>query len=169
MSKDIVNRVSKSPIVNIDLEVYWPKEPQTSIDISQWLENGYLVREKPFRSALISHDWNQYKNHYIRLFCSTEAVLPGWTYLLVSTYLHGIAKFVVQSSEEEFLNKIYTQIVNEIDMEPFRDKPIMVSGCGSKEIPQDALVQLVQRIQKVARSVFFGEACSNVPLWKKRV
>ncbi len=164
----MVNRIAKSPIVNIDLELFHPPGKRSSIDLSQWLDQGFLLREKYFRTSLKSHDWQQYKDHYVALQCSTDAILPSWAYLLVTCHLYLIAKLVVQGTIEELEKIICSHMVNQIDLEPYRNKPLMINGCYNISIPDDAYVLLVQRLQSVAKSIFFGESCSSVPLWKSK-
>ena len=166
MSEKILNKVSNSVLVNFDLEAYIPKGSRTFIDISQWLEQGFLLREKPFREALITHDWEEYSTHYIALGCSTGAILPAWASLLVTSYLQPVAKTIVLGSLVELERQIFREMIAELDLTPFKGKPIMIKGCSDATIPQDAYILLVQRLQSVAKSIFYGEACSSVPLWK---
>ncbi|MCY4215376.1 MAG: DUF2480 family protein [Flavobacteriaceae bacterium] len=168
MENQIVNRIAKSSIVNIDLEHFHPPGKRSSIDLSQWLDQGFLLREKHFRTSLKNHDWQQYQDHYVALQCSTDAILPSWAYLLVTSHLHCIAKLVVQGTIEELEKIIYSHMVSQMDLEPYRNKPIMINGCYNISIPDDAYVLLVQRLQSVAKSIFFGESCSSVPLWKSK-
>ena len=166
MSETILNKVANSVLVNFDLESYIPKGSRTFIDISQWLEQGFLLREKPFREALITHDWKEYSRHYIALGCSTGAILPAWASLLVTSYLQPVAKTIVLGSLVELERQIFREMITELDLTPFEGKPIMIKGCSDVTIPQDAYILLVQRLQSVAKSLFYGEACSSVPLWK---
>ena len=166
MSETILNKVANSVLVNFDLESYIPKGSRTFIDISQWLEQGFLLREKPFREALITHDWKKYSRHYIALGCSTGAILPAWASLLVTSYLQPVAKTIVLGSLVELERQIFREMITELDLTPFKGKPIMIKGCSDTTIPQDAYILLVQRLQSVAKSLFYGEACSSVPLWK---
>lgn len=166
MSETILNKVANSVLVNFDLESYIPKGSRTFIDISQWLEQGFLLREKPFREALITHDWKEYSRHYIALGCSTGAILPAWASLLVTSYLQPVAKTIVLGSLVELERQIFREMITELDLTPFKGKPIMIKGCSDTTIPQDAYILLVQRLQSVAKSLFYGEACSSVPLWK---
>jgi hypothetical protein len=166
MSETILNKVANSVLVNFDLESYIPKGSRTFIDISQWLEQGFLLREKPFREALITHDWKKYSRHHIALGCSTGAVLPAWASLLVTSYLQPVAKIIVLGSLVELERQIFRKMITELDLIPFEGKPIMIKGCSDATIPQDAYILLVQRLQSVAKSLFYGEACSSVPLWK---
>jgi hypothetical protein len=166
MSETILNKVANSVLVNFDLESYIPKGSRTFIDISQWLEQGFLLREKPFREALITHDWKKYSRHHIALGCSTGAILPAWASLLVTSYLQPVAKIIVLGSLVELERQIFREMITELDLTPFEGKPIMIKGCSDATIPQDAYILLVQRLQSVAKSLFYGEACSSVPLWK---
>ena len=166
MSETILNKVANSVLVNFDLESYIPKGSRTFIDISQWLEQGFLLREKPFREALITHDWKKYSRHHIALGCSTGAILPAWASLLVTSYLQPVAKIIVLGSLVELERQIFREMITELDLTPFEGKPIMIKGCSEATIPQDAYILLVQRLQSVAKSLFYGEACSSVPLWK---
>tara|TARA_B110001452_G_scaffold102387_1_gene84960 strand:- start:544 stop:1053 length:510 start_codon:yes stop_codon:yes gene_type:complete len=166
MSETILNKVANSVLVNFDLESYIPNGSRTFIDISQWLEQGFLLREKPFREALITHDWKKYSRHHIALGCSTGAILPAWASLLVTSYLQPVAKIIVLGSLVELERQIFREMITELDLTPFEGKPIMIKGCSDATIPQDAYILLVQRLQSVAKSLFYGEACSSVPLWK---
>ncbi|MFQ3341187.1 MAG: hypothetical protein ACI9TK_000846 [Flavobacteriaceae bacterium] len=168
MSEKIINKVANSVLVNFDLEEYIPQEARTFIDLSKWLEKGFILREKPFREALNTHDWSQYSAHYVALGCSTKAILPAWASLLVTSYLHPVAKSIVLGSLETLEQEIFREMIAELDLTPFIDKPIMIKGCSDETIPQDAYILLVQRLQTVAKSLFYGEACSSVPLWKSK-
>ena len=61
--EEIINKVANSSLEVFDLEDYYPSGIRTQIDISQWLHEGFLLKEKDFREALKNHDWSQYQNH----------------------------------------------------------------------------------------------------------
>jgi len=167
MADAIINRVAQSALVQLDLEAYYPSGTRTLIDISQWLEEGFLLREKDFRAQLKTHDWHQYKNHFVGLHCSTQAVIPAWATLLITTYLTPFAQKVVQGSLEQLENALFAEWINTFDWTPFIDKPVMLKGCANKPIPENVYVAVIQKLQPIAKSLFYGEACSSVPLWKK--
>lgn len=168
MSDEIVNRVTKSSLVTIDLEDFYPKGTRSIIDIKQWLFHELILKETDFRNYLKEHDWEQYKDHYIALTCSADAIIPSWAYMLISTYLHPVAKKVVVGSLTDLETAIFHDIVNEISTELYTNKPLIIKGCASKPIPETAYIQLIEKLQPVARSIMFGEACSTVPLYKKQ-
>jgi hypothetical protein len=168
MTDPIVNKVAKSPLVTIDLEVYKTEGRRTFIDISQWLEEGFLLREKPFRATLQKQDWSEYKGQHVALDCTSEAILPAWATLLITAYLSPFAKTVVLGSLQDLEKHLFSNTISSLDLSSFKDKPLMIKGCSDSSIPEDAYIQLIQRLQTVAKSLFYGEACSSVPLWKAK-
>lgn len=168
MADPIINKVAKSPLVTVDLEVYKTKGERTFIDISQWLEEGFLLREKPFRATLQKQDWSKYAAHHIALDCTSDAILPAWATLLITAYLSPFAKTIVLGSLEDLERQLFSKTISSLDLSPFKDKPLMIKGCSDSSIPEAAYIQLMQRLQTVAKSLFYGEACSSVPLWKAK-
>lgn len=164
---EIVNKVAKSPLVNIDLEDFYPQGNRQEIDIAQWLDQGLLLREKPFREALKSYDWSQYQDAYVALHCSTDAILPGWAYLLLTTYLQPFAKHIVVGDLQKLDEALYLQIISDLDINVYKDKKVIIKGCSHRPVPQSAYTLLVQRLLPIVNSLMYGEACSTVPLYKK--
>mgnify|MGYP000191593795 FL=1 len=165
--EDIVNRVANSSLITIDLEDYYPAGERTVLDIKDWLYEGLILKEKEFRNTLKNFDWQQFKNHHIALCCSSEAIIPAWAFLLIQTHLHGIAKTVVFGTLEILETVLYTTIIENLDVSVYKDKPVIVKGCSDKAVPQNAYLLLSKKLQGVARSIMYGEACSAVPLFKK--
>ena len=167
MEGEIVNRVSKSPLVTLDLEEYYPKGERCGIDLSQWLEEGLILREKGFRDALEAHDWEAYRDTYVYLFCSTDAIVPAWAFMLISAHLQGIACDVVVGSRELLETVVFSKSLEALDPEAYRDRPVIIKGCSNLPVPPSAYLWALQEVQNVARSVMYGEACSAVPIYKK--
>lgn len=165
---EIINRVTNSVLEVFDLEEYYPKEEQKSIDISQWLLEGFVLKEKNYREALKKHNWEQYKNCHVALYCSTDAIVPAWAYMLVTTYLQPLAGKVIQGNLYTLNVLIYQEILQNINFSKYNDKPVIIKGCSQKPVPQEAYVMAVQKLQPFAKSLMFGEACSAVPLYKKK-
>lgn len=165
--EDIVNRIANSSLITIDLEDYYPAGERTVLDIKDWLYEGLILKEKEFRNTLKNFDWQQFKNHHIALCCSSEAIIPAWAFLLIQTHLHGIAKNVVFGTLEILETVLYTTIIENLDVSVYKDKPVIVKGCSDKAVPQNAYLLLSKKLQGVARSIMYGEACSAVPLFKK--
>jgi hypothetical protein len=168
LKEEIVNRVANSILVTLDLEDFYPEGKRVVIDISQWLFEGIVLREKDFREALRNHDWSQYQDCFVALNCSTDAIVPGWAYILVSLELRPFAKKTVVGSLETLESILYSEIIKSLDLNPYQNKPVIIKGCAHKPIPQNAFVLLAQRLQPIAKSIMYGEACSSVPLFKKK-
>ncbi|CAL2062194.1 DUF2480 family protein [Tenacibaculum sp. 190524A05c] len=168
MAEEIVNRVANSKLVTIDLEDFYPSGQRVKFDISDWLFEGLLLREKDFRDQVKNHDWSQYKDAYVALGCSTDAIIPSWAYLLLSTQLNPFAKKVIVGDLELLETVLFSEIIGNLEVDSFQGKPVIIKGCANKAIPQSAYSFLIERIQPAAKSIMFGEACSTVPLFKNK-
>ncbi len=166
MSQEIINRVANSQLVTIDLEDFYPKGERVCMDLKDWLEEGLILREKNFRNAVNAFDWNQYKDQYVALQCSSEAIVPGWAYMLITTKLSPICKKVVIGTIETLDTVLFQEILSDFDLAPYKNKPVIIKGCAHLPIPENAYVTLVSLLQPKVKSLMYGEACSSVPLFK---
>ena len=168
MADTIFNRVAESKLITFDLEKLYQIGDRIPIDLSQWLDKGIILREKEFRLKLKQHNWKAYRNQFVAIYCSTDAVLPAWASLLVTTYLQPYAKRVVMGSLVDLETHLFTEEIKKINISSFKDKAVIIKGCSDKKVPEDSYVQLISRLQPVVKSLFYGEACSSVPLFKKK-
>jgi hypothetical protein len=168
MAEEIVNRVANSKLKVIDLEDYYPEGKRVAFDIKDWLLEGLVLREKEFRQYVSEHNWSQYQDSYVALYCSTDAIVPDWAYMLISVQLEDISKLTVIGSLEHLESILYTSIISEMDISMYQDMPVIIKGCSNKPVPSNALVLLSQKLKPIARSIMFGEACSSVPLYKRK-
>lgn len=167
MEKEIVNRVANSKLKTIDLEEFYPKGARIVLDIKHWLFHELILKENEFRTHLQNHNWEQYKNSYIALTCSSDAIIPSWAFMLISTYLTN-AKKVVVGDLETLETTLFSEIISKLDTSEYKNKPVIIKGCANKPIPPTAYIQLINKLQPIAKSIMFGEACSTVPLFKKK-
>jgi hypothetical protein len=165
---EIINRVAQSNLVTLDLEEYYPEGTRLQIDIKDWLFEGLILKEKEFRNQIALHNWEQYNDAYVALYCSTEAIIPGWAYMLVSTKLQPYANKVVLGSLEDLETTIFHSIIENLEVSDFKDKPVIIKGCSNKPIPPNAYLWATIKLQPVAKSIMYGEACSSVPLFKRK-
>jgi hypothetical protein len=165
---EIINKVANSSLQVFDLEDYYIAGIRTQIDLAPWLFEGFILKEKEFRETLKNQNWEQYQDHFIAIYCSTDAILPAWAMALVAVQVAPFAKKVITGSIEDIETILYTEILSTIDYSVYQDKPIILKGCSKKPVPQSAYVLAVQNLQKYAKSIFFGEACSAVLLYKRR-
>lgn len=168
MADTIFNRVAESKLITFDLEKLYQIGDRITIDLSQWLDKGIILREKEFRLKLKQHNWKAYRNQFVAIYCSTDAVLPAWASLLVTIYLQPYAKKVVMGTLVDLETHLFTEEIKKINISSFKDKAVIIKGCSDKKVPEDSYVQLISRLQPVVKSLFYGEACSSVPLFKKK-
>ena len=168
MDNEIVNRVAKSPLITLNLEDFYPKGQRILLDIKPWLHQELVLKELEFRAVLKQHDWTQYQDCYVALNCSADAIVPSWAYLLITTYLAPYCKTIVKGTLDMLETIIYQEVISNLDLELYRDKPVIIKGCSNKPIPETAFVLLTQSLQPVVKSLMFGEACSTVPLYKRK-
>lgn len=168
MAEEIINRVANSKLKVIDLEDYYPNGQRILFDIKDWLLEGLVLREKEFRTHVAEHDWSQYNNCYVALHCSTDAIVPDWAYMLIALELQNYSKLTAIGTLEDLESLIYSSIIAELDLSIYQDMPVIIKGCSNKPVPANALVLLSQKLKPIAKSIMFGEACSSVPLFKKK-
>ncbi|MCD6544498.1 MAG: DUF2480 family protein [Flavobacteriaceae bacterium] len=167
MSKEIVNRVANSQLVSIDLEDFYPEGERVLFDIKDWLFAEQILKENDFRESVKNHNWQSYQNKYIALTCSADAIIPSWAYLLISVALLPFAKKIVIGNLNTLETSIFQDIINGLPVENYINKRVIIKGCSNKPIPETAYTQLIARLLPFVRSIMYGEACSNVPLFKK--
>lgn len=165
---EIVNKVANSKLVVFDLEDHYPEGKRIAFDIKDWLFMELVLKEKDFREKAKTHDWTQYKDAYVALHCSSEAIVPGWAYLLLTSYLAPHTKKVITGSLIDLENTLYAEILQNTDFSKYKDLPIIIKGCSNKPVPENAYTLLIQKLQPLAKSIFYGEACSSVPIFKKK-
>ncbi|MBL4662653.1 MAG: DUF2480 family protein, partial [Flavobacteriaceae bacterium] len=164
MKDEIVNRVANSKLITIDLENLYPEGKRMTLDISEWLSGGVILREKEFRQHLKDYDWSPYKDAFVSIYCITDAILPEWAFMLVAIRLNEVARKAVVGSPKDLETLLFSEIITNLDISEYKDKPIIIKGCTNKPIPKNAYVLLAQKLQPLAKSILYGEACSSVPL-----
>ena len=168
MSDKIVNRVANSGLVNFDLEAYYPKGQRQLIDLKDWLFEGLILKEKDFRQAVKDYDWVQHQDQYVAIDCSADAIVPVWSYMLISNAISPYAKKVVKGNLENLESFIFHELINTLNINPFKNQRVIVKGCSSLPIPESAYVAITNKLSPVVKSIMYGEACSSVPIYKKK-
>jgi len=168
MSEEIVNKVAQSALQTLDLEEYYPREEIVLFDLKPYLFMEKILREKDFRAALQRIDWTQYQDKIVAVTCSVDAIIPLWAYMLVAVNLQPFARDIVMGDEQTALRQVFLSRLAAIDIQEFSDKRVIVKGCGDLSVGGDAYMEIARRLRPVAKSIMYGEACSNVPVYKKK-
>lgn len=163
-----MNRVQESGLMTIDLGIFLPKQSPVSFDLTPFLFKGLLLREKDFREAMMHHDWQQYKGQCVAIHCSSDAIIPPWSYMLVSVRLSGIAKAAYLGTPGDIEKHLVLQEIAAYDFSGYADCRVVVKGCGDRETPDVAFVAVTTRLAPIVKSLLYGEPCSTVPIYKRK-
>lgn len=166
--EEIVNKVAQSSLMVFDLEDYYPDDHVVDLDVSQWLAEGFILRETDFRTQLKEYDWSPFEDKYVALYCSTDAILPAWAFALVAVHLTPFALKIIHGTKELAIIEWYQDILNKLDYTDYFQNPVILKGCSKKAVPNQVYTLAIQKLINVAKSVMFGEACSAVPLYKAK-
>ena len=161
-----VNRVAESAVETLDLAALAPAEDVVAFDLAPFLYRGLVLREREFRQALKDHDWTAYADRDVAVFCSADALVPTWAYMLVAAKLGGAAS-VAAAPPADVRRARFAAALDAVDWGRYEGKPVVVKGCGNDVVPLDGFVQATRRLQGVAAKVMYGEACSSVPVWRR--
>jgi hypothetical protein len=165
--EELVNRVANSKLVTLDLESFYPAGEIVPFDLKQYLFMELILKEKDFREALKAHDWNQYSGKNVAVFCSADAIIPMWAYMLVATYITPYASDVALCSPDQYAELAFFRKLNSLDITGYAGERIVVKGCSDKPVPASAYMEITRKLQPIAQSIMFGEPCSTVPVYKK--
>lgn len=165
----IVNKVAQSGLITFDLATLKANGEMVVLDMKDYLFHGLILREKDFREFIKSHDWSQYEGKNIAVTCSTDAIIPTWAYMLLANRLEPYANEVVFGDLQTLETVLYRNAISQLDMNQFNDERVIIKGCGDIHIPESAFIFLTTQLSKVAKSIMYGEACSSVPVFKRKV
>ena len=140
-----------SVLITIDLADYAPEQSVLNFDLKDFLFKGIVLKEKEFRNSLAEFDFSIYANKVVALFCSSDAIVPMWAF-----------------TKEEVFQKIFTNNINAINTSEFEGKKVIVKGCGQIPLTEPLYIAITKKLQNTVSSLMFGEACSAVPVFKKK-
>lgn len=167
MDTPLVNRVANSGLITLKLEDFFPAQPAVHFDLKAYLFMELILKEKDFREAMAAHDWSQYQGKILLVYCSADAIIPVWAYMLVASYAQPYAHEIFQGSESEFLKVYFSRALNRLDLAPYQGQRIVVKGCSDHPVPASAYLEITSLLRPIARSIMFGEPCSTVPIYKQ--
>jgi len=165
--KSLVNRVAESGLLTINLEDFYPDSDIAQFDIKDYLYKELILKEKDFRNALKGVDWEQYRDKIVLIYCSSDAIIPVWAYMLVTAYLSPVVFSIYQGNKKEFLTHHYMSVISTIDKDQYDQKRVVIKGCSNKPVPASAYAEITKLLQPVAQSIMYGEPCSTVPIFKR--
>lgn len=166
---ELVNKVAQAKLITLKLEDHYPTAPFAVFDLKDYLFMELILKEKDFRAALKAHDFSQYEDKTLLVYCSADAIIPAWAYMLVAAAAAPYATDVYQGTQTDYLRDHYRRVVGGLNLAEFTDQRVVVKGCGEKEVPPSAYLDVTARLRPVVKSIMFGEPCSTVPVYKQPV
>lgn len=168
MENVFVNKVAESGLLTIDLEELGGKNRWVGFDLKPFLFMELILKEKDFRESLKKLDWTSFQDSYVAVYCSADAIIPMWAYMLVGSYLAPVAKAVVFGTPESAKEKWLLQQINALDVSDYQGKRLVIKGCGEEPVGEAAYLAITVKLQPVAKSIMYGEPCSTVPIYKQK-
>ncbi|MEM9050805.1 MAG: DUF2480 family protein [Bacteroidota bacterium] len=165
---EIENKVAKSGLIVLEMDDFVSDDEIISIDIKDQLWEGIALKEKDFREYVKTHEWNQYKDKPVAVFCSADAIIPNWAYMLLSTKLEPVASAIYFDTPESAEKSRIEKAIENFDVSPYQDSRVIIKGCGKKSVHFSAYGKLTEKLMPVAKTIMFGEPCSTVPVYKKK-
>jgi hypothetical protein len=163
----ILNKVTGSGLITLDLEDYSPKEELVIYDLKQNLFMDLILKEKDFREFIKTHDWTIYMNKNVAITCSEDVLIPTWAFMLLTTKLQPFAKKIIFGNLQKLQETLFDEALNTIDLAKFEGAKVVIKGCSKGEVPTSVYVKITKLLMPIAQSIMFGEPCSTVPLYKK--
>ncbi len=168
MSNPIVNKVKQNTkLINFDLEKLYPEVEIEELDIKPFLFQELILKEKDFRDHLDNFNWSQFNGKILATYCSSDAIIPPWAYMLIASKSESHASEIIVGDKKEALITLYNRILNDIDWDAYKEKFVMIKGCSDKYVPDEVYAYTTSKLMKTASKIMYGEACSNVPIWRK--
>lgn len=163
---EIKNKIAESGLVNFDLSQLVPKGKRIGIDLKDFLFQELILKEKDFREKVTILHTEDYKDSYIYIYNSADAIVPLWAYFLITAKLTEVSKKIVFGNREDLEVLLMHNAVKNYDYSELMGKRVLVKGCSDQSIPENAYIELVEQLKPLVKSLMFGEACSNVPIFK---
>ena len=163
----IINKVAKSGLVVVEMDSFLPDDTPAVIDIAPQLWEGIALKEKDFRAFVADTDWESFSGKTVAVYCSADAIIPHWAYMLVAARLTPFAKSVHFGNPESYTAAAVAKKIDVVDPEIYRDARVIIKGCGKGNLDFAAYGQIAAKLTPVVKSLMFGEPCSTVPVWKR--
>lgn len=164
----LVNKVANSKLITFNLEDHFPETPHVVFDIKDYLFRGLILREKDFREALKAYDWTTLEAKDLIITCSVDAIIPTWAYMLITVNAEPFCSGIYFGSVDDYVATKYDEWVNAFDFSVYKDALLVVKGCSNQKIPNSVYATVAAKLSREAKSIMFGEACSTVPVFKRK-
>ncbi len=166
---ELINRVATSNLLTLKLDTLAPQAPTLAFDLKDYLWQGLALREKEFRTSVKTFDWSQAEGKVLCVYCSADAIVAQWAYMLIASAAAPYATEVFVGTPVAYDQRVLAKAANDVNLDPYRDQKVVIKGCtDGREPGAQAYATIAHRLADVAQSVMYGEPCSTVPIHKRR-
>ena len=168
MSDTLVNKIANSGLITLRPEEWMQDVTPAVIDLKNFLFMELILKEQDFREMMKTHDWAQYRGKTVCVFCSVDAIIPSWAFMLISTHVIPFTQDIFFGTPEQWINQKLLRHVDELDITPYIDQRVIIKGCSDGiVIGPEIYMALTNKLVPVVKSLMFGEPCSTVPVYKR--
>ena len=168
MSDTLVNKIANSGLITLRPEEWVPSIEPAEIDLKDFLYMELILKEQDFREMLKKHDWAQYADKPLCVFCSVDAIIPSWAFMLISSYAIQFTKDIFFGNAQQWLNHQLLKYIDAIDPHQYVEERVIIKGCSDGVvIGPEIYMALTNKLIPVVKSLMFGEPCSTVPVFKR--
>ena len=168
MSESLINKVSESGLISLDLAQFIPNNEIVGFDIKPFLFMELILKEKDFRSSLAEINCSMYTDKIVGIFCSTDAIIPMWANMLIVANLSPFSKAIYYGDESRTKELVLLDAIQKLDTSIYAEQRVVVKGCGDTPIGESAYIAITQKLRPIVKSIMYGEPCSTVPVYKKK-
>jgi hypothetical protein len=163
----LTNKVAKSGLITLDLEMFKPSKPIAEFDISSLLFMGLILKEQDFRNSLDAIDFSQYTNNILAVHCSTDAIIPEWAWMLIVSKAKSSTSQIFFGTKESVEEHLMMMNAERHNWEEYLGRKVLLKGCGDGSVKSSLYLKVTDFLMDYADRVMYGEACSFVPIWRR--
>lgn len=164
----VKNKVAESGLITLDPGKLFPQKELVGFDLKDFLWQEMVLREKEFRLAMKNIDWSVYNGKLVALYCSTDAIVAQWAWMLVAGYLEEAGADYAFGQKEAVAENALISAIEKWEVAAYQGGKVIVKGCGDPNIGPAVYVAMSRRLLPVVQSLMYGEPCSTVPVFKKK-
>jgi hypothetical protein len=151
------------------LEKFFPHFEVVDFDLKSYLFKELILKEQEFRSRLKEIDWSLFSQKVVAVYCSTDAIIPVWAYMLVASNAQPFSNEVFFGTPSAYYSAYFSKIIENIDGKEFLDQKVVIKGCSGVPVPPSAYMDITKKLRPYVYSIMYGEPCSTVPIYKRPV
>ena len=166
--EEIRNKVAESGIITLDPSRLFAPDVPLNFDLKDFLLHGFVLKEVEFRRQLKEIDWSVYSGKLVALYCSNDAIVASWAWMLVAHYVTAAGGICSYGSPDEVKEAQLLDAVRQWDVALYADEKVILKGCGDETISPAVYTAMTTKLVKVVKSLMYGEPCSTVPVFKRK-